>query len=463
MLTKRVIRFSLFLAAVVGGILIIQWKGYSSSKDAALLNIDQTLSLHHTHDEFVVKQVIDNLPEGKYNVRFPAKAKDIDCQSGEEKTCKWVNERNSKIKINEEPLTFTYKLKAPKKVSGFLLEDWGVRIEEVPSMTTRIQLTEQNWRNGSWAAGAELAGKEKMEAIDYYVFESLGTPPPLYWQEKALVPTEINQHLTFYSGRKPALNTSILKKIVPEEKLFVIMSSHAKTMKETENLIIIPENITEEKLARLLLKRKLSLKGENEWLPDLIASAMSNTPAQNSKVEKMRQTLFSVLTEDQMERWTSSVLSAGPETISSEMLDELLEETAGIRTDFFQSNANMSIAFQPFYFLDKREVYLEGHKADDIKVLFQNDRTFISFIPLVKKLGFRVQGTSNSEEMIIEKAGDKFHFIYSQKLFAKNEQQFGFQKNPFFIDRKDVYLDTAALAELFGLEVKENSHEIKIQ
>ncbi|WP_144460691.1 hypothetical protein [Siminovitchia fortis] len=465
MLTKRVIRFSLILASVVGCILIIQWKGYTSVKDAATLNIEQTFSVRHTHDEFAVKQVIANLPEGMYSVRFPAKAMEIDCKSGEDKACRWVNGSNSKLKAKDETLTFSYKLKAPKKVSGLLLEDWGAIIEEAPNITTRIQLTEHNWRNGTWAAGAELAGMEKMEAIDYYVFETEDRVPPLYWQENALAPMEMNQHLTIYSEGKPPLNTSVFQKLVPDEKLFIIMSGHAKELAETGKLIIVPKNKknVEEELARLLLERKLSFRKGNEWIPDLIASVMLDTPAHNNKVEKMRKTMLSVLTEDQIERWLESSLSAGSEMITSEMLDELLEDTAGIKTDFFQKNADMGKAFQPFYFLDRRKIYIEGRKAEDIKILFQNDRTYISFIPLIKKLGFRILDSSKPDEMMIEKNGDKYHFVFSKKLFAKNGQQFGFQKNPFFTDQNEIYLDAAALKGLFDLEVKENSDEINIQ
>ncbi|RST60863.1 hypothetical protein D5F11_005830 [Siminovitchia terrae] len=463
-MTKRIIRFSLFLAFVIGCILFIQWKGYHSVEDAAVLNIEQTFTIRHTQDEFVIKQSIENLPEGKYHIHYPPKAKDIDCQLGEDHVCKWEDGKNSQLKVKEGPLTFTYKLKAPMKVNSFLLEDWGITIKEAPSASTRIQLTEQNWRNGSWATGADLAGKEKMEGLDYYVFKAEGLIPPLFWQEQALVPMEMNQHLTIYSEGKPSLKRSIFEKLVPDEKIFVIMSNNISELTETDKLIFVPggKKNVEKQLASLLLAKKLSFTDEKEWMLDLLVSSLTHTPAHSNKVEKMRETIFSVLTKEQADRWLENILSTDSKTITSQLLDELLEDTAGIKTDFFQKNADMSKPFQPFYFLDKRKIYINGKKADKINILLQNDRTYISFVPLIEMLGFHVLDSSKPKELMIGKNGDKYHFIFSKKLFFKNGQQFGFQRNPFSMDHNEVYFDTAALKGLFDLEVEENSQEINI-
>ncbi len=462
-MTKRIIRFSLFLAFVTGCILFIQWQGYHSVEDAAALNIEQTFTIRHTQDEFVIKQSIESLPEGKYHIHYPPKAKDIDCQLEEDHACKWLDGKNSQLKVKEGPLTFTYKLNAPMQVTSFLLEEWGIMIEEVSSTSTRIQLTEQNWRNGSWAAGADLAGKEKMEGLDYYVFETEGSIPPLFWQKQALVPLEMNQHLTIYSEGKPSLQRSIFEKLVPDKKIFVIMLDNISEVTETDSLIFMPgsKKNVEKQLASLLLTKQLSFKDEKEWILDLLVSSITHTSAHNNKVEKIRETIFSVLTKDQADRWLESILSSDSK-ITSQLLDELLEDTAGIKTDFFQKNADMSKPFQPFYFLDKRKIYINGKKTDNIHILLQNDRTYISFVPLIEMLGFRVLDSSNPKELVIGKDGDKYHFIFSKKLFFKNGQQFGFQRNPFSMDHNEVYFDTAALKGLFDLEVEENSQEINI-
>lgn len=463
-MTRGIFRFSLLLSAVIGCILFIQWKGYSLEKDKDAAKLEQTVIVRHGYNEFSIKQVIKNLPEGQYQMRFPENAKEIDCFFGEDKACKWVSEQKNKLKGNGEPVTFTYKLKAPSSPSEFWLENWGAIIEGVPFSFTRVQLTELSWRKGSWAAGDDLAGKQKMDAIDYYVFEKDGGLPALYWQSKDLLSTEMNHHLTIYSEGDPSLDSLVLQKIVPNEKMSVIISSYAKEVTEKENFLFIPIQTkdTDERLTRLLLNKKINYKEGEEWYIDLIASLMMGTPVQNNKVEKIRKTISSILTKDQLERWLESVLSVETE-LSSVKMDELLESTANIKTDFFQRNAKISQSFHPFYFMDTREVYVNEHKVDDVKIMLQNDRTYISFVPLMKRLGYHIDSSSQAGEMVINKDGDTYHFFFSKKLFHLNGEQFGFRNNPFFVNQKEVYLDIAAITSLFHLNIVESTHEIQIK
>ncbi|RST75381.1 hypothetical protein D4T97_009050 [Siminovitchia acidinfaciens] len=463
-MTRRIFHFSLLMAAVIGSILFIQWKGYSVEKDKAVANLEQTVVVRHGADEFSIKQVINNLPEGQYQIRFPEKASDTNCLSAENKACKWVSGKGNKLKGNGMPVTFTYKLKAPTNPSEYWLENWGANIEGVSYSFTRVQLTELSWRKGSWAASDELAGKQKMDAIDYYVFEKEGGLPALYWNSKDLLPKEMNHHLTIYTEGNLPLNQAVFQKLVPNEKISVIISSIAEEVTEKGGLLFVPAQTEDanEQLARLLLKKKITLKKEEEWYIDLIASLMTGKVVDNKKVEKMRKTITSILTEDQLERWLESILSV--ETgLSSSKMDELLESTANIKTDFFQKNAEVSQPYQPFYFMDTRELYVNGHKAGDMKILIQNDRTYISFIPLIKRLGFHIESSSKKGEIVINKRGDRYNFFFSKKIFDLNGEQLGFRKNPFFVDQKEVYIDTAALSTLFGVNMVENTNEINIK
>lgn len=50
----------------------------------------------------------------------------------------------------------------------------------------QIKVTDGERKGGAWAAGLPLKGHEKLELIDYYVFEGKGRKPMLFWQNSML-------------------------------------------------------------------------------------------------------------------------------------------------------------------------------------------------------------------------------------------------------------------------------------
>ncbi|MFD1705773.1 stalk domain-containing protein [Siminovitchia sediminis] len=459
---KKIRRFFLLLVMIIICILLLQWKEYSSKDASDLPGIHQTIKLTHLDQTLHVIQTIHNLPPGHFHIHSPAQAENLTCQNQDREKCNWTR-NNQFINNDEQTIIFTYDLKVPKQSSDFMLDEWAVEIKEFQTHFTRIQLTEKQPDKGSWAASAELAGKERMDAIDYYVFESADRIPFLLWTTEELVYQKQNHRLAIYSSDPEMIEEEVFEKLVPDENVYMVITGHISKLTQHGNLILVPASKKGvEQTVRLLLEEQLAFREDIQWLTDLAGSLLAGYETQNNQLESMRETLVDTLTEEQLNRWLNHIL-AEKEEVTPEMLDAWLWETANISTDFFQQNASLQSPIYSLYTFDGREVYIGGKKAGDIKILQQNNRTYISFFPLTERLGYRTLKPAGNKEIRIEKDGNTYHFTFEKKVFTLNGRQYGFQHNPFLIQQESVFLDMAALPDLFELQVAENEKKILIQ
>ncbi len=60
--------------------------------------------------------------------------------------------------------------------------------------------------------------------------------------------------------------------------------------------------------------------------------------------------------EDQIEGWVERSVSGGCEMMRSEMVDEVLEDRGGIKSDFLQKKGDMGKGFERLYFLERGKI-----------------------------------------------------------------------------------------------------------
>ncbi|MEC2324169.1 hypothetical protein [Lederbergia lenta] len=185
---KPFFTFILMLLILTSSLIFWQWKGYSSSEDKVeeKLDIQQTININHQKEGLFVEQIISNIEETSVKLSIPSQVIDITCGFDQAK-CEWTDQKEIQLAVDEGRLIFHYSLPIPQSADSFLLNNWTVKLHNQSIASTKIQLSETQWRSGSWQADAKLNGLKEMNLVDYYVFEKFGEAPLLYWQREKLM------------------------------------------------------------------------------------------------------------------------------------------------------------------------------------------------------------------------------------------------------------------------------------
>lgn len=459
-MSKNVLLAVSILMILISGLLFFQWNTVSISTFSSGKKPEQNVAVRHMQNHFQVKQSIKQMPEGSYEIRKPKKLDSFSCESSRHQSCVWLNQEKTRIAFGkEEEITFTYQLSSAENRDHFVLDNWLFQVEDVTCHFSRIQLTEEKWRQGEWLAAADSIGKKKMDAIDYYVFETNHESPALYWNANRLQEIYKDQHVAIYSENSVPADFSKLKDLDRSGKLLAVMTKKEKKFHDHDDLILVP-NQGEEAILLAILKKTLLMEEKQEWLLDVMISAFFERPFGSEKAQKMYLELERELQKDGVNRWLAKVLPSKT-VISARDLDEYIWETAGIKTNFFTINAQEKKPFIPYYVLDERPVLVNGKAADEITILYHGEHPYISFIPLVAQLGFAVQSGTN--EVMIKRGDGAYHFYYGRKIFYKNGRPFGLSGNPFLTVGEETYIRTELLLPVLGVNINETSNQIHLK
>ncbi|WP_340085249.1 stalk domain-containing protein [Siminovitchia sp. FSL H7-0308] len=438
------------------GLLFFQWKPISTFSGGE--KVEQNVVVRHMQDHFQIEQSIKHIPEGSYEMRKPTNLDSFSCTSSRHQSCIWLNQENTKIAIGEEEtISFTYRLPSFKSPSHFVLDNWLFEVQNISRHSTRIQLTDEKWRQGEWVAAADSVGKRKMNAIDYYVFETNQKSPALYWNANEMHELYKDQYVTVYSESNVSADFSKLSNLNGKGKLVAIVTKKAKKLQDFDDLILVPE---EEAILPAMVAKTISMEKNQEWLLDVIISAFLERPYGSKKAQSMYLELERELQKEGVERWLSKVLS-DKTAISARRLDAHIWEETGRKTNFFALNEEETKAFIPFFAVDARPILIHEVQADNVSILYHNEQPYISFFPLAEQLGFTVQ--PGPDQAVMKRGDDTFEFYYGKKIFYKNGRPFGLSSNPFLLMGSETYIHTEVVSLVFGIRLFEADNKIKLQ
>ncbi|KAB7707951.1 hypothetical protein F9802_04345 [Bacillus aerolatus] len=183
---KKSLFFILFLTAISGAILLIQWISYEKvSRAYQEWQLDQEIHLEHNHTGLSIKHTFIGLEAGQpLSVILPASALNAACKK-KEGNCSFRGQ-GALITPDGETLTISYALKMPPLGSSFVLSDWFIKLKDAKAENTTLHFTEKKIRTGMWFSSLGTAEIKKLDLIDYYMFQGSGSPGELYWQQEPL-------------------------------------------------------------------------------------------------------------------------------------------------------------------------------------------------------------------------------------------------------------------------------------
>ncbi|MBS4177237.1 stalk domain-containing protein [Lederbergia citrea] len=456
----------IFLLCLTSSLLFYQWKGYSSQTEDSFQNTKQKVSISQVANAFRVEQTISDIPAGKYAISLPKKAKEITCYFADDQVCDLKEAKRFTLNIEEGKVHFTYLLPAQSNLKSILLRNWTVHIEDLPIVSTRVQLSDSRWRKGSWVSDGNLLGMKKMALLDYYVFEKTGDAPVLFWQQEALNKTKVNDRLTVFANADvdKAINLIDVKKNKGKNYSVVITSLHEEVDEDTFMLVNSKNklNTIYEKIAITEIENSLIFPDREKWLIGIISSAIFKKPVGEQKAKNMYLELTNKLSAAQLDDWLNKIILSQEEPLESIKMDEVLEETTGFKSHFFALNADIGTPLEPFLLVDPRYVYVDGIKTEEALIVHEDGKSFLALEPLLKSLQYKTQVISNQNGLKAEKGLIKYRFYPNKRIFELNGQQYGMQQAPIVRIGKDLYIDIIFINILLNAQVIDDENEIKI-
>ncbi|PLR79182.1 hypothetical protein CU633_01350 [Bacillus sp. V3-13] len=458
------------LSAAISGILFWQWEAYSEkieqpeeSRETAL----QHLTVESQPRELKVSQTIDGLTEGKeYRISVPESIENWSCVTKEANPCESADDNPDTFLADKGSITLEYRLPVDDGAASLFLDDWTIKFPDVAASRTKLDIVDYARRNGSWIAGAPLKGQQKLEFIDYYVFEGEGEALSLYWQAAPLA-TANQGGIIYY--REPVqqgapFQLQSLAKIADFPHLSIVMTDqYPETI--GKGLLITKKNepmeTVERKAAQIYFSQKLkTLSPEEKGLIDLFAAAVTKQQSSNAKGQAMLNDLKAKLSDAQLNLFFTAVQEE-PE-LTAKKLDELLGAAEGMGTHFFTLNRVDSAAFVPLYFYDPRPIRAANKPVDGIEVIYEDGKRLFPFTELMTGMGYETTALADQGGLLLNKGTNSYRFFVDRNIFIYNEEDYGLLENPLITIDNRMYIEQQWLETLFNFAIEENEQEIII-
>ncbi|WP_158318782.1 stalk domain-containing protein [Robertmurraya kyonggiensis] len=457
------------LCSFIGGMLFWQWHVYSDydQPNEQAEQAEQELTVESKGDQLNITQRIEGLQSGKeYRISFPDSIPNWSCENADGKICNSIDENPASFVAENHSIILRYQIELKEK-NTFLLNEWMGQLPDVEISHTTIKVIDSARREGSWIAGFPLKGFNELELIDYYVFAGEGDSGSLYWHSEPLTKITDQNGLQFFAqGNKNKQDYPLesLKKISNITGISVIFTN---SFQETNGngLMVANPDIKNELLERKIvynyfLEKAPTLPLEEKWLIDALTSLFlgqqSNVPKGNELISEMNR----VLAKEETENFVNAVIKE--DSITPEILDELIGTIKEKNTHFFTLNKNEDTKLVPLYFNDARKVVIQGKIQEDIEVLLMNDEKLVPFIDTMTALGFEAKVLADQETILLDNGNNNYRFYISQNIFLYNEADFGLLENPLQVINGTVFIKVKLLPELFKANIEETENEIKI-
>ncbi|GIN83825.1 hypothetical protein J6TS2_02110 [Heyndrickxia sporothermodurans] len=469
MFRKTVLKYLIvFLLFLLGGLLYFQWHGYSTEKKhIKTKKVDQNITIEHHKDYFKIEQTIQLTDNGVHEIVLPENAKNFQCFDGEKQECKWNNHRKKEINIHNGPVKFQYELETKRTNSSFLLNNWSIKLKNYSTNRTKIQLIDRQLKNGTWIIPSNKVTMKRKKYINYLVYDVNGQVPPLFWHKNGLNHIEVNSRLMLYYQKSfniKKVDFSNLEKLNNQQDFVIVLTEDfPQTILPT--LLIMNQNntdIIEKNIIKMILKDQYSFKKNEEWMVDIISSVIFGKGIGTSKAQYMYSELQHNLSEEQLNQWSEEVLNTENNFITSTLLDKVIEDVTGNRTDFFVENRQYELPNRSFILYDSRKIIVFKEEKKDLHTFNIHGKKVLPLSGLAKAIGYKIDINQKTESIIMHKKNNKYHFHFGKKTFTYNGEKYGIYANPFVKYDGNYYIEINWLQHLFNLKVDEDHRVFRI-
>ncbi len=459
--------FMILLLAVSGGIAFRHWEEFSSGKpkiaEPQMNRLSVEVIVEPDGNKLDVIQKITGFDHEKtYEAVYPKGISDVFC--GSRNTCSESAGGTITLPENGE-ITFTYSIKAATENGFLLLDDWLIGIRGVDTWKMKMMITDEKREGGTWAAGLPLKGHEKLDYVDYYVFEGDGSRPALYWENSKLEEIHSEGLLSFFAAGELSLKSvyfSSLDKLSHTIPFSVVCTSRDHEL-AGEGLLIssctksISKNL-ETKIAWEMLSLKYGTSADKQVMLEVLASLLTGKQAKSQKAQSMVRELKAGLSKDQIQAFLTGFLDDSSR-ISYKSMDHFLGAAAGMETDFFSENNKRQRGLIPVLFYKTKSLLLNDRKAGKARVYIHEGKRLYQLPDLLGALGYKVK-TKKPDIFLFNKRNESYEFQAESKIYHYNNEEYGVFNFPIVIINGEAYMEENIFQSIFGFRINETESEL---
>jgi len=458
-MVKKVFTGIVILLLTTVGILFWQWNVYSE-EELYLVDIEEQYILNQTDQDLIVKQIVSNLREGSYAISNPLNVT---------YTINGKDNHTDLLIVKEDlaAITFEYIIPFDATVESQLLIDWALQLENVQPTKTKLEITVEGNREGSWAAMAEKEGRAKKEYIDYYVFESSGPVFPLFYQKGELGYTAIDHSINLYYEKTDTLDIEQLSSYILNYPTMhhstVIITNKHKAQSGNGLFILNHSNDLSDlkkELDHLYVDSMFPFENpEEKWQQHILGNLVNDEQLGGQKVEQMVALLKEELLEKEIKSFVDLAIQS-TEPLTSESLDETLTAVTSKKTDFFKMNSKEEEQVKALYFYSVKSLVVNGVKLDG-RAVYDDAQMLFPLKEVAEKLGFEFSRTERSS-VVLSNGVETFRFFPDKNVFILNGTDYAAQTIPIKTINEQIYMPDQWLEDLIKVTVLKDEESIII-
>ncbi len=462
----RTLGISAFIIVLAtSGMLLWQWEVHSKKealdKESRAKTVQQHFRIQQNDESLRITQTMADVKKGKYTLENP-----LDAQV--KVNGKKVSRNSVVVGKDDEDIVFQYTIPFNANQQSKMLKDWAMKLNNIKTTATRVEMTVEGKRTGSWAAAAEPVGAVKKEYIDYYVFEGEGAGYPLYYQQGDLQNQKVEGGPSIYyeASLEPAVKQvkSAFTEYPALKDCTVILTS--KHQEEISKGLLMLKNANDAKdldakLADLYADSLFPFQNRHEkWQQEILVDLYNDSSVGGTKAKAMLAVLKEELYEPELHTFIEVAHGEGS-PLTTGRLDGILSNIKGKNTSFFTLNQRQQSALVPLYYVDKRELRLNG-KPLQKEVYDQDDRLLFPLPALLEAAGYACD-SGNPDHILITKGGDALRLYPDKNVFILNGADYSVSSSPITKISGEYYIFNHWLEEIFGAVSVEEEEYISVE
>ncbi|WP_141431303.1 hypothetical protein [Bacillus sp. 03113] len=465
---KKVWLVSWIISILAIGLMFLRWDLFIIKKEPTENNfeeIQQQIMIETKNDGLHITQKWIGLTIGEqYKMIIPKNSSLIDTDN--------KNQISKITKIEAPFLTATntemsiqYLVEHQDQSSAFLLNDWIPQLASTTITKTTIEIADSIRRKGTWITGIPLISYQKMNYIDYYVFEGSIAYPSLYWQSKSLNRIKGSADLTYYDEMKRDINelTFPSMQLIPEFPFKTIIMTDQVNETEGNGLLVVSNTIQlkdlENKIITSFYKQRFK-RAEKPWLLDSLVALTTNQNGATTKGQQIAKELLDGLTKSEIQLFIQNI-NKDMIPITPKLLDKRLGETKGLHTRFFQLNSQNEQSWSRLYFLDSRKMIINQKLQKGINIIKEDDQDLYPVVQTLESLGYELQ-LKEDDLFITNHKDEHYQFFLNKHIFYYNNEAYGLLENPYMMIDEKIYTTKKWLQSLFNVSIEEQKDEVRL-
>ena len=465
---QTTITLFLILLTITTVLLIWQWNTYSNEKNSQseVEQVQQHLTVESKEKELSITQTITGLSnQEEYRILKPDSLFRWECKDRTGEYCSSSDESPETFLANNGELNFQYIIPIQNQ-SAFLLTEWISSISNVEVVKTTIDIVERERRDSTWIAGIPQTGFKKLSFIDFYTFKGEASLPALYWQQASVFKNDGNQFVSFFT-KQPGSDESVLQNLkhvnLKGYTSIILTEDHKPASGNGIWIVSSQEQIKDlkEQLVYSFFETKFSpLSSDEKWILELLTAETLEKPTTGQKSTAVQKELASKLTDTERQSWLKIILEGG--LLSFQKLDDALGSVKELKTTFFTKNRNEKSQWMSLYFVDPRNIIINGKVIENLNVVSRGDEFLFPFISTMKELGFLVTSNEDESEIVLLDGKNSYTFYLNQPFFHHDEEKFGLLDQPFVVDNGIIYIKHEPMQSIFNVIIEEEKNLIKL-